>query len=576
MAIFAIGCKKEEPAPTPSPAPEPEPVVDDDRPAPGDYLLPLIETTDLHGYVVDDDNGTIHYRLAYIADKANDIRGKSGEIDNSRLLLLDGGDLYQGAAVSNLLGGWPVFAAIDKMDYDAVALGNHEFDWGFENTVDPDATVPDYEWSGQNCINEVPVLCANLYKNGARVSATGDYIILEKTAVNTAGKTISVKIGVIGFAVNYASSIMSSKFTDEGYTISENYSIANSIASELESTGQCDATILLIHGAADTAAGRLGSGSVIDLVLGGHSHTIMSGSTTYGVPYLQGGRYGEHYAYADLKFNVDSESRETSFKEVVNQKILAIDTYRDIHTTPTQNSWELDPDVLAISEEAVAATSAQMNDVIGYITVGATSFTISGSGDRAAIVSNWMCDILRRIGNADVAFVNSGGIRTYFSLGGQSRLNITVSNVYELFPFSNTTYVYDITYGELLKVFEYSMTSQGQVLFSRMTGIDCYYSGSKIVSLKKNGTVIYQNGTWTGDWQSRSVVLAVSEYVATTQRYDSATGLRNPLIEWNSSQKLLSNDLVDNENAVRVLREEAASSGGHLYIDTAAHFIVQP
>lgn len=578
IASVFIGCKEEMPVglPVPAPEPDPEPVVDDGRPAPGDYLLPLIETTDLHGYVVDNDNGTIHYRLAYIADKANDIRGKSGEIDKDRLVLLDGGDLYQGAAISNLLDGWPVFAAMDKMGYDAVALGNHEFDWGFDNTVDADATMPDYERSGQRCVNSVPVLCANLYKNGARVSSTSDYVILEKNAVNSAGKTISVKIGVIGFAVNYSSSILASRFADQGYSINENYSIASSIARDLESSGQCDATILLIHGAAENAAGRLGSGTPIDLVLGGHSHTYSSGATSYGVPYLQGGRYGERYAYADLKFNVDAETREISFKSVVNQKILSVDSTRDIHTTPAQNSWELDEEVLAISDEAVDATSQQMNDVIGYITVGASSYTINGSGDRAAVISNWMCDILRSIGDADVAFVNAGGVRTYFSLGGQSRLDITVSNVYEMFPFSNTVYVYNITYGDLLKVFEYSMTYQGQVLFSRMTGMDCCFNGSNIISLKKDGTVIYQNGTWTGDWASYTTVLAVSEYVATTQRIDSATGLKNPLIEWNSTSKLISNDLVDNENAVRVLREEAAASGGHLYIDTAAHFIAQP
>ena len=582
LALVAVGpaaCTKEgaaqEEAPEPGPGPEPQEPVTPPEPTPGVYVLPVMETTDIHGYIVSEDaNEYIHYRLAYVADKANDIRGRGEEYDSSFLLLLDGGDLYQGASVSNLQSGRPIYVSMDLMDYDAVALGNHEFDWGIETIVDADATLPDYVRSGGQRSNEVPIVCANLYKDGARAAFTKDYIIVEKTAVNDKGARIPVRSGIVGFAVNYARSIMTSRFTGEGYTINADYSIANSIAASLESAGECDATVLLIHGAAEDAAARLGADSPIDLVLGGHSHQTASGKTAWGLPYLQGGRYCEHYAYADMRFLLDEEGN-ISFGSVQNLKTPAVDATKDIHIYASQNAEDLAKDILSVSDEAIAAVSAQMNDVIGYIDVGATSFLINGSGDRAAVISNWMCDITRRIGEADVAFVNSGGIRTYFSLGGQAKRDITVANVYEMFPFSNTIYVYNITYADLLKVFEYSMTSGGESLFARMTGIDCYFSSSGVKSLKKDGTVIYSGGSWTGDWASRSVKLAVSEYLATSQRVDYSTGIGNPLIEWNSSQRLQSNSLVDNENAVRVLRAEAAASGGRLALDTATHFIYE-
>lgn len=549
-----------------------------ETPRAGEYTLPLIETTDVHGYIVNADNSTIHYRLAFVADKVKDVRGE----DRERMLLLDGGDLYQGASISNLQEGWPIYVAMDRMGYDAVALGNHEFDWGFDNMVDRDATLPDYVWDGSAFSNLVPVICANLYRNGSRVSATKDYVIVEKKAVNSQGESVKVRIGVVGFAINYAGSIMTSKFTGQGFSINEDYSIANSIASELESTGQCDATILLIHGAADTSAEKLGSGSAFDLVLGGHSHRTMSGVSGNGIPYLQGGRYCEHYAYANLRFNVDG-SGNVSFKKVDNQKTPEVDSYRDLHNYAGQNQKDLDDDILAVSDAAVEASSVQLEDVIGYITVGATTFSIDGSGGRSCIMANWMCDILRRIGEADVAFVNGGGVRTYITLDGQSRRDITVANVYEMFPFSNTTYVYRLTYDELLRVFEYSMTSGGESLFTSMTGIDCYftqtdhgsYTTNAVYSLKKDGTVIYENGKWTGDWASRSVTLSVSEYLATNQRVDYYTDLSNPLIDWNGTSRLLYNDLVDNESAIRILKEEATVSGGLLSIDTKPHFILK-
>lgn len=569
VLVVAAGCGGilQDPA---QEQPEPPAV---ESPAPGIYTLQVMETTDIHGHVVSNDGSYTHYRMAYIADKANDIRGHGEDYDASRLLLLDGGDLYQGASISNLQDGWPVCASLDVMDYDAVALGNHEFDWGIAKTVDSDATVPDYSRGGTLLSNLVPVVCANLYQDGSRVSWTRDYVVVEKTAVNASGAAVPVKIGIIGFAVDYSGSIMNSKFSGLGYSIREDYSIANDLAASLEASGECDATVLLIHGAAETSAEKLGRGSAIDLVLGGHSHQTRTGYSSAKMPYIQGGRYGEHYAGATMRFRVDGDGG-ISFESVSGLITPAVDSNRDRHESSGQNSEDLDAAVLALSDEAIGAVAEQMDDVIGYIGVGATSYYISGSGERAAVISNWMCDILRRIGDADVAFVNAGGIRTTFPLGGQNRRDITVANVYEMFPFSNTTYIYDISYADLLELLEYAMTSGGQSLFSRMTGIDCWFSGYSVLSLRKDGQVIWQQGGWTEDWASRRLRLAVSEYLATSPRQDYYTGIENPLLEWNGTPRLLSSDLVDNENAVRVLKAEAADSGGRLYIDTDPHFIL--
>ena len=577
LAAMLFSCAK-EPTAGPFPDPVPEPAVDppEEKPEPVDYFLPVMETTDIHGYLIYNDNSFLHYRMAYVADKVKDIRGRGEAYDPGRLLLLDAGDLYQGASLSNILNGEPIYAAMDRMGYDAVALGNHEFDWGLEGLIDPDATLPDYEWEGVVQENRVPVLCANLYHDNVRDSRTRDYVILEKTAVSDEGESIPVRIGVVGFAENYASSIMASKFTGMGYSITEDYSMANNIAASLEESGQCDATVLLIHGAAAGAAQSLGQGSAFDLVLGGHSHITAEGNTRWGVSYLQGGRYCEHYASAIMKFTKDTQGK-LSFKGVQERKIVTVNSNKDMHNSPGQNASDLDDEILALSEEAFSRVSQELTSAIGYIRVGATSSSLSGSGGRASILSNWMCDITRRIGEADVAFVNSGGVRTSIPLNGQSQRDITVGHVYEVFPFGNTIYVYSITYADLLKVFEYSVTGGGKGLFSYMTGIDCYYTQGSPQSLvlKKDGTVIYQKKNWTGDWASRTVTLAVSEYIATSQNVDYSTGIGNPLIEWNETSRLLSNESIDNESAVRVLREEAAASGGLLFIDTKSHFIAQ-
>lgn len=571
-ALLAVSCIEPE-------IPADEPTL---KPREGLYSLPVLETTDIHGYIVSTDNdGTVHYRMAYIADKVKDIRGHGQDYDRSRLLLLDGGDIYQGASVSNLLSGEPVYTCMGKMEYDAVTLGNHEFDWGAENMVDPDATLKDYIWDGKVCVNDVPVLCANLFQNGERASFTKDYKIVEKTAVSTTGAAIPVRIGIIGFAVNYGGSIINTQFGGKGYSIKADYTIVDDLARKLESEGLCDATVLLTHGAARDVAAALGRASCIDLVLGGHSHQIMTGRTEWGLPYIQGGRYCEHFAGAKLYFTINAHGA-LSYVGADQLAVMETDPSRDQHNTPGQNADELDDDILAVSDLALKATEEQQKEVIGYINVDATTYYLNGSGGRAAVISNWMCDIIRRIGGADVSFVNSGGIRTSFPLNGNSTRDITVANVFEMFPFSNTVYIYNITYKDLLQLLEYSMTDTGGGLISRMTGLDCYftetnlgtYTTRAIHSLRKDGTVIYQKGKWTGDWASRSLILAVSEFLAVSERTDYYTQMPNPLVEWNSTEKLVSNDLTDNVSAVGVLREESAQSGGLLYIDTRPHYIL--
>lgn len=534
------------------------------RPSAGEYTLQIMETSDIHGHIIGAKDGVIQYYLSFIADKVEDVR--CGNQD--RLLLLDGGDIYQGASISNLLGGRPVYISFDKMGYDAVAVGNHEFDWDITTLVDGDATLPDYEWDGRQYTNLVPVLCANLFLGGSRVPFTKDYVIVHKTAFNSKGESVSVKIGIIGFAVNYSRSIMQSKFLEKGYSIREDYSIANNIAAELEGSGQCDATILLIHGDAGSSAEQLGRRSAIDLVLGGHSHRAVAGTADSGIAYLQGGRYAEHYACSELVFEFSPNPEKLSFKNVGKQKIM--DVSGDLSGKDEQ---EFDRQVLEVSDRAVSATEEQMNDVIGFITYNATTYYLSGSGGRVSVMSNWISDIIRRIGQADVSFVNSGGIRTSFPLGGLSRRDIRVSDVYEMFPFSNATYVYEITYADLLQLLEYSLTKSGASLFTCVTGIDCFYSGQSVISLEKNGSVIYSGGRWADDWESQTLSLAVSEFLATSEGYDRRTGLTNPLLQWNNSSRLICNSGVDNEDAIMVLRDEAARSGGHLYIDSKPHFI---
>ncbi len=537
------------------------------------YCLPVFETSDTHGYLADASGNDPQYLLAYISDKVWDVRGYGADSRKDLAVLLDGGDIYQGNTMSNLMNGAPISAAYMIMGYDAVTIGNHEFDWGIENTVDPDRTMMDYTIGGKSGENSIPVVVSNLYQNGERIPFAHEYIILNKTAADKAGNEISVRVGVIGFAGNYGSSIMYERFTGQGYTVSPDYDRVNAIAAELESSGMCDATILLAHDDASAVAAAVGEDTVIDLVLGGHTHQNTIGENKKGLCYIQPASQGSAYAYCELVFGMQDGA--PVFERVSDAKTVPVTEDTSRLTNTQENADDLDHAIVAVTDEVIEALSDILKTEIGYITTSAERYVyLPESGERSTTCGNWMTSIMSRIVDADVCFVNNGGIRTDFVVRKkEGKRGITLSDIYTMFPFNNKIYCYEITYDEFLTALQYSLTDRGMTLLSQMTGIDCYYSDETVHAIVTyDGQTVYANGKWTEGWKDKTLRVAISDYIATTDRV-SAGGMSNPFCAWNSTARLISSDIVDNEGAFAVLSREAAGSGGALYIDTEPHYI---
>ena len=515
------------------------------------YVLPVFETSDVHGFLVDTSSGsedTYQYRLAYIADKVDDIRNG----DSSRTILLDGGDIYQSNVVSNLQDGEPMSAAFDAMEYDAVALGNHEFDWGIDKTTDPDGTMTDYSMNGITYENDIPIVCGNLYyrSTGNRVEFTQDYVIVDKTAYTASGKTMDVKIAIIGYISDYSSSIMASKFTD--FMISGSVSAAESLAKSLKNSGQADAAILLAHEDAAELAGKLSSSSAFDLVCGGHSHFGQSGKSGR-TTYIQPGSQAIAYAYAQLSFDSSKNvsASNASVESVTNDKAHTYDT--------TANAAYLAPDVLELSHYYIDGVNEALTTELGYITTSVTGDAIGGNS-QSSTAGNWMTDLANRATGSKVSFTNTGGIRTSFYVNGGKR-TITKGDIYTIAPFGNLLYVYEVTYAQLLELLEYG-TYSGLTL--RMSGIDCYYSGRSVTALVEDGVCIYKDGKWLNGMQTEKIRVSANEFIATS----SGT----PFYALNSTC-LVDSTMVDNKSFIRVLEKERDNGNGFLYVDPNPHYI---
>lgn len=530
------------------------------------YSLPLLYTSDVHGYLANvTEAGDTQYLLAYIADRVNDSRRQGRD----RSILLDGGDIFQGTTLSNLVHGQSLSAAYAMMGYDAVALGNHEFDWGLETTVDSDGTMMDYDLGEDyQGVNHIPVLISNLYQNGSKVSWGRDYIILNKTAVDAEGHELAVRVAVIGLAGNYGSSILSEHFGGAGYSILLDYGEVNDLAARLESENLCDATVLLAHESAETIADGLGADTVIDLVLGGHTHMNVCRATAGGLRYIEPSCYSKAYGRVDLAFTV--EDGAPRFFRTDSASVISVPAL----TNTEDNAGRLDQEIVALTDYAVSLISEFLDVSVGSISVSALrNVYLPGSGNRSTTCGNWMSSIIARMYDADIGFVNSGGLRVDFPVeSGKDSRAITRSDVYTMFPFDNRVYLFDLTWEDLLGALEYSLTTDGKRLLSEISGMTCYYENGTVTALvNDDGVPVYVDGYWLNDWRTRHITVAASEYIVTTDR--PSEGLSNPFVIWNDTERLLAFDKVDNVAATEVLEEEAKNNDGMLAIDPLPHFI---
>lgn len=213
--------------------------------------LTILHTNDTHSQVLPRAKGDGGYarRMGLI---------ESYRQQDPDLILLDAGDFCQGTPYFNYFHGRVEIEALNRMGYDAVTLGNHEFD----NGLDTLAAVLR--------LAKFPVVCANYDVTGTPLEG----IVKPYTIIRRAG----LRIGVFGIGVNPFSLIAESNFAPIRYL--EPYPVAQEMADLLRSKG-CDVVVCLSHqgtyakseGAyndADMCAATRG----IDVIIGGHTHEL--------------------------------------------------------------------------------------------------------------------------------------------------------------------------------------------------------------------------------------------------------------------------------------------------------------
>jgi 5'-nucleotidase len=179
--------------------------------------------------------------------------------EEKNVLLLDAGDFSQGTPYFNFYNGRIEIDALNRMKYDAVTLGNHEFD----NGIDTLAAIL------RNA--KFPIVSSNYDVNNTPLKAkVQPFLVL---------KRFGLRVGIMAINVEPKSLIIESNY--RGLIYNDPISTANETAAYLKKEQKCDVIICLSHLGSDAAAKEVNDFQLaretrfIDVIIGGHSHTLL-------------------------------------------------------------------------------------------------------------------------------------------------------------------------------------------------------------------------------------------------------------------------------------------------------------
>ena len=407
----------------------------------------ILHTNDVHGRIVEEKVVIGDAKLATVIEKER-------EKGNQTTLVVDAGDAFQGLPISNSTKGEARAKILNEMGYDAMAVGNHEFDFGLD------------EAKKYKEILNFPLLSSNTYVNRARLfeaativdknkNVEGDeFVVIGVTTPETATKTHPKNV--------------------KGVTFTEPIAEVNKVIEEIQAKALAEGKdykhyVVLAHLGVDTTTPVEWRGSTLAealsknpllkgkrvTVIDGHSHTVES--TTYGnnVTYNQTGSYLHNvgkitYKSRQLLGNPSQVPAADAKKLEANPKIAAM-------VKEIKEKYDAENAIEVVSNSPVELNGDRENVRV-----------------RETNLGNVVADSLYQYGQTgfshptDIAVTNGGGLRETIAKGKP----ITKGNVIAVLPFGNTISQIQVTGQQVLDMFEKSLGSILQVDKAGKTVLD--------------------------------------------------------------------------------------------------------
>lgn len=310
---------------------------------------------------------------------------------NAQFWFTDGGDWFQGTPEGNTSKGRLVVDLQSELGLSFAVLGNHEFDFGTDNTRSLVARAAH------------PVLAANVRRrDGIRPPWLRPYVVRELRGI---------RIAIVGLITKDTKLQSTGPFGDLDFEDEVSF-----LARELPRIERhCDAVILLTHCGYTVDRELARRFPSIRLILGGHSHTSLKEAVRVGETTIvqTGGKASEYYV---IDLAVDEAHRSLRVLRASNRRL-------------EPRAEDRDQDIARWIEDRSRGVAAEWDSPVGRLAVGlAGSRGVTGS----TTAGNLLADLIREAGGARIGIMNRGGIRASLEAGV-----VTKRDVFELLPFEN-------------------------------------------------------------------------------------------------------------------------------------------
>ncbi|MDD5555865.1 MAG: bifunctional UDP-sugar hydrolase/5'-nucleotidase [bacterium] len=420
--------------------------------------LCVLHTNDLHGHIAPARVPGWRERrggAAVLAGCAREIRAEN-ERAGVPTLLLDAGDIFMGAPEGTMSRGRAVVETMNAAGYDAMAVGNHEFDHGV-GVLEDLAAAAAFPILGANVRGPdggVPPFLA------PHVVVRFDDISVGLAGVITAQTPAIVMPGRVGAI----------EFGDPAEA-------ARRAVAELEREG-VSFIILISHCGVseDVRIAREVDG--IGLIVGGHSHDLLERplrAGRAGTLIVQAGDSGRHLGRLDLR--IDPRRRRAR-------------RHRYGLIPITEDRCPPDPEAAAVVEKWRARAREEFGEAVG---VSLDDF--EGGGETESELGNMIADGMRETARAEIAFHNAYGIRNPLLAGP-----VTVADIYAIMPFDNTIHTMRLQGRQVRRVLEQSLGLRDGLL--QVSGLTVVYdpgapAGGRVRSAECGGGPLDDNRLYT-------------------------------------------------------------------------------
>ncbi len=439
------------------------------------FDLFIVHTNDVHGRIEPTDDIVGYSRLATLV--------KMGQSVTDKTLVLDAGDVLHGTLLTNMFEGETSAVCLDLVGYDAVAPGNHDFNYGADRLIEGAKLAAEY--------SDIKVLSANV------LNAKGEWVFQPYQIYSFDG----FEVAVVGLTTPDTQTKTHPKNV-EGLSFVSKAVVQNAQAAIDYMNTRADYVIVLGHIGNDadsvvTSKEIVENIKGIDLFIDGHSHDVLENGMMVGDTLIvQAGEYMEYVGLVDVQVRNGKAVGEQAY--LISGAQVSDPSTSELAKMVGITEVKEDPVVAGY----VASQQAKIEKITSEVVA---STPVALEGERAMVrtrptnLGNMIADAMIEATDADVALTNGGGIRASIAAG-----DVTRGDIITVLPFNNVAIVVEVTGQDIYDALEwgYSKLPDTNGGFPQTAGMRIVYSrfsdpGSRIKRVLIDGKSIDKDATYT-------------------------------------------------------------------------------